>query len=1066
MASVTAALTGYFVDSESIGWGTDVSFGSVFNVGNQDQVLSLMALWYDGQVQMTFTGFAKEFTPEFEATGRIIIEASDGEILEVMIANADMAEPYLWTPANSAEVIVFAAHVQALSDQDASLTLTDEPAPPTTAAPSFTDDTGDAQNWTQNTAISPITVPEADGNPTPTYAAVGSLPAGLAFDTSTRVISGTPTSTGSGTIRVRATNSEGDDDWTVRYTTLAALAAPSFADDTGDAQAWTQGTAITPITVPEADGNPSPSYAVVGSLPAGISFNTGTRLISGTPTAVGSGTIRIRATNSEGHDDWSVTYTTTAQAEPSATIVFATVSLDISEVRLTQFGAGGLIPPEFVEGGGSAYVRFAFLRLVGSGYVAFHTVVNVSDAGASSAGPNLVSGWESNPTALTFSAPGLADLVVPGPTAPGSTPQDTEEPYSWVPSNGSDVLTWAASLTVSHVVSVTLSLLATPPPVAPNFVDDTGDAQNWTAGVAITPITVPAADGNPTPSYAAVGSLPNGISFNTNTRVISGTPTSTGSGTIRVRATNSEGDDDWTVRYTTTAALAAPSFIQGTADWTFAYTIMVATGAATAQPIPTILLEVDWAGDGSFSHADSDITADLVGDLEFSRGRGSYGSQLYGRSVAGILTCTLRNSSRQYDQLSVQSSIGSLLTSQRRVRVSLEYDGVSPEVEWSGYLDTVEPAEKRGGRDTVKVQALGLLALLQEASPPVASGIDEGIGSILGRIVDAVVSGLDNSLLASTRQIANWVRNPRQTSLESSRELEETEGGFLKETRDGRLALEGRDARATGSRVPIMTLVDRGVGDAVAEKMQPILRAQDIANTVRVQVRNSSNDTTKVLWSTDQSISIAGGSFVRVIAEYPTPSAPSNHAGVHDWETLQGGTDYDPVTGLTVTQTAEGNQLVINLANSNAADIDVARLQARGQALILHDPIGVEYSNQSSIDTYLPRDYKTPAQWLGSVADAADYARAILATHAQPRRRLRTRWFGNDSSALALSVDLSDRVRVVERDTAILYYVEFIKHRISAGKVHLVEYILSPPSLADVTFIFDTSEFDSGVLGF
>ena len=430
---------------------------------------------------------------------------------------------------------------------------------------------------------------------------------------------------------------------------------------------------------------------------------------------------------------------------------------------------------------------------------------------------------------------------------------------------------------------------------------------------------------------------------------------------------------------------------------------------------------MDWAGDGSFSHAGSDISADLVGELEFSRGRGSFGSQLYGRSIAGILTCTLRNSSRQYDQLSVQSSIGSLLTSQRQVRVTLEYDGVLPEVEWSGYLDTVEPVERRGGRDTVKFQALGLLALLADSRPSVAVGINEGIGSILGRIMDAVVSGLDNSLLASTRQIINWVRNPRHTALESARELEETEAGFLYEHRDGRLALDGRNARATGSSIPAMTLVDKGSGDAVAETMKPILRSQDIANIVRVPVRTYNSAASEVLWSTNQNILIAANSFVRLIAQYPTPSAPSRNIGVHAWETLQGGTDYDVMTGLTVTQVAEGNQLVIELTNSNTIDIIVPRLQARGEALILDDPLIVEGIRQSSIDTYEPREYRAPAQWIGSVADAEAYSAAILATHAEPRRRLRTRWFGNDSPALSLSVDLSDRVRAVERDTAILF---------------------------------------------
>ena len=276
--------------------------------------------------------------------------------------------------------------------------------------PSFTDDMGAAQSWTQNTAITPITVPAATGSPTPAYAAVGSLPAGISFNTSSRVISGTPTATGNGTIRIRATNSEGTADWTVTYTTAAAPpadVAPSFTDDTGAAQSWTQNTAIMSFTVPEADGTPAPTYAAVGSLPAGIAFNIGTRVISGTPTAVGSGTITIRASNSEGSDDWTVTYTTTADVQPTA---------------------------------------------------------------------------------------------------------------------------------------------------APVFADDTGNAQSWTVGRAISSIRVPAASGNPTPTYAVVGSLPSGLAFSANTRRLTGTPTSTGNGTIRIRATNSEGTADWTVSYSTVAA--------------------------------------------------------------------------------------------------------------------------------------------------------------------------------------------------------------------------------------------------------------------------------------------------------------------------------------------------------------------------------------------------------------------------------------------------------------------------------------------------------------------------------
>ena len=83
--------------------------------------------------------------------------------------------------------------------------------------------------------------------------------------------------------------------------------APSFSDDTGDAISGTVGTAITPVTVPAADGDPAPTYAASG-LPAGLAFNTTTRVLSGTPTAAGSGTITVTATNSEGAADWTAAY--------------------------------------------------------------------------------------------------------------------------------------------------------------------------------------------------------------------------------------------------------------------------------------------------------------------------------------------------------------------------------------------------------------------------------------------------------------------------------------------------------------------------------------------------------------------------------------------------------------------------------------------------------------------------------------------------------------------------------------------------------------------------------------
>ena len=105
----------------------------------------------------------------------------------------------------------------------------------------------------------------------------------------------------------------------IAFDPRAVAVAPSWADNTGDAINGTVGTAITPVTVPEADGEPAPTYAASG-LPGGLSFNATTRVLSGTPTAAGSGTITVTATNSAGTADWTVTYAFAAATPTDQTI--------------------------------------------------------------------------------------------------------------------------------------------------------------------------------------------------------------------------------------------------------------------------------------------------------------------------------------------------------------------------------------------------------------------------------------------------------------------------------------------------------------------------------------------------------------------------------------------------------------------------------------------------------------------------------------------------------------------------------------------------------------------------
>ena len=170
-----------------------------------------------------------------------------------------------------------------------------------------------------------------------------------------------PTSETDYVLRLTATDDEGADAFdTVTITVRARLVAPSFTDDTGDAQSWIVGTAITAITVPAASGNLTPTYSASG-LPAGISFNATTRLISGTPTVAGSGTITVTATNSEGTADWTVPYTTAAADAVAPTITIGAVT-GVDEDQTLALAAT-------VQGGSYNSLAYAWVVVSGGGTI-------------------------------------------------------------------------------------------------------------------------------------------------------------------------------------------------------------------------------------------------------------------------------------------------------------------------------------------------------------------------------------------------------------------------------------------------------------------------------------------------------------------------------------------------------------------------------------------------------------------------------------------------------------------------------------------------------------------------
>ncbi|QGQ19044.1 hypothetical protein GC089_07125 [Cellulomonas sp. JZ18] len=138
----------------------------------------------------------------------------------------------------------------------------------------------------------------AVGTPAPTFAVTaGALPAGLTLDEETGEVTGTPTTAGPWSATVTATNENGTDSVVLTGDVAAAPVATGAV-----VPRLVVGEAVT-VPAP-ASGRPAPAFVVsAGALPAGLTLDAATGVVSGTPTQSGSWSATITATNAVGSTD-------------------------------------------------------------------------------------------------------------------------------------------------------------------------------------------------------------------------------------------------------------------------------------------------------------------------------------------------------------------------------------------------------------------------------------------------------------------------------------------------------------------------------------------------------------------------------------------------------------------------------------------------------------------------------------------------------------------------------------------------------------------------------------------
>ena len=444
------------------------------------------------------------------------------------------------------------------------VTVTDSATPPVSvsktfslaiAAPDLVITTSTLANGTQSVAYS-ATVAATGGTGAYSWSATG-LPAGLSIATGTGIISGTPTAAGTSSVVVTVTDSATPPVSTSKTFSIV-VAPPALVISTSSLPAGVQNVAYT-TTVAATGGTGAYNWSATG-LPANLTINASTGVISGTPAAASTNTVVITVKDSATPQVTATATLTLLINTPNLTLNTTTLANGAQGVvySATANATGGTTPYSWSATGLPAGLSIAQGTGIISGTPtangAFPVVLTVTDSATSPATATKTITLTIAP-ALVISTSALANGTQGVTYSATVAATGGTGAYSWsatgLPAGlsiaaGTGIISGTPTANGAFSVVVTAADSATPPvstsktlslTIAPTLVITTGTLANGTQGVAYS-ATIAATGGTGAYNWSATG-LPTGLSIAAGTGVISGTTSVLGTASVVVTVTDS-----------------------------------------------------------------------------------------------------------------------------------------------------------------------------------------------------------------------------------------------------------------------------------------------------------------------------------------------------------------------------------------------------------------------------------------------------------------------------------------------------------------------------------------------
>jgi len=406
----------------------------------------------------------------------------------------------------------------------------------------------------------------------------GNLPPGLNFNATTRVISGTPTQTGTFTFTIRAQNSVGHNDRT--FTLVVNAGGAPVITTAASLPAGTVSVAYSQTLV-ATGATPITWTRTAGTLPNGLTLNTnGT--ITGTPTVAGTFTFTVRAQNAAGNNTRVFTIIVNAGTVPNittASLPNGTVNTAYSQTLvasgatpITWSVSAGALPTGLtlnangtITGTPTATGTFTFTARAQNSAGQHTRQFTITIAAAAAVAPSITTATLPNGTvgtaySQTLAATGTAPITwtISAGALPAGLTLNSNGTITGTPtSTGTSNFTVRAINSAGQNDRVLTITINAPAAVAPSIT--TPALAGGTVGTAYSQ-TLAATGTAPITWSITGGGLPPGLFIDSSSGAIVGTPTADGTFTFTVTANNAAGSNSR--QFTVTIQPQAPVPVQ------------------------------------------------------------------------------------------------------------------------------------------------------------------------------------------------------------------------------------------------------------------------------------------------------------------------------------------------------------------------------------------------------------------------------------------------------------------------------------------------------------------------